>query len=146
MNIFHQQKISEKINKETRSLQARGMTEGSYFHCIFSDDSEVNESEYNWSDISEEMIISHMGKMKMVMLSTHPIKTLSAHYGDSSITINTQEGDRVYQAIKSTLSLSSDNQQIAKNVGRVIGLVRNGVMVEEQYLSFDGQIYGIKPS
>jgi hypothetical protein len=137
--------IIDILKKESKSLRERGIYTNSFFHVIFEDGSEAKEYEYNWSAMSEEVAIKHMGKMKMTMLSIHPIKKINISCGLLSTSLNIEKGDRVYQAIRSTLSLDGSGNQVSKNIGRIVGIVRNGVMIEEQFLNTEAnQIYGIR--
>ena len=134
--------IAETIRKERRTLADRGVHDGSFFHVVFSDGSEAKEHDTNWSDISEETAIEHLnGSVKLVMLSKHPTKTLTVHCAGLSSSLDLQEGDRVYQAIRSVASANGTH----KNVGRIVGIVRDGRMVEERFLSSEqGQVFGLR--
>ena len=138
--------IKETLPIETKSLKERGIHDESYFHVVFSDGGEAKEHDTNWSDIAEETVIIHMGKKKMCNLSTKPIKTISIICKYLNTSIDLQEGERVYQSIKSSLKLDGSGNQTSKIIGRTVGIVKNGAMVEERFLSTEtNQIFGIRP-
>jgi hypothetical protein len=135
---------NENIKKQELSLEQRGIPSHSHFVVEFQDGSFVTENEVNWSDISEETIVDHFGIKKIGMVCTHPIKCVTINHAGSSITIVPNEGEQIYQAIKSNAVLQNDGQTLNRIVGRVIGRIKDGVVLEEQMINQDGLIFGIR--
>jgi hypothetical protein len=138
-------KISDRIKKGKTTLRERGLTNDSYFHIIFDDLSEVKEHDTNWSNLAEESVVKYLGGTKVVLLSKHPVKTINIIHGNLHTSLDIQKGDKVYQAIRSTLMIDENGRTVSKIVGRVVGVVRDGVVIEERYLSSElGEISGIQ--
>ena len=138
-------KHADKIKKQDKTLKERGVPEHSYFHCIFKDNSEAKEHNHNWSDISKEEVVDYFGSKRLAMICTEPIKVLHIFHDGLSASIELNEGEQVYQSIKSIASFNGDGTTTTSVIGRVIGRIKDGKVIEE--LTIDGRthtVMGIK--
>lgn len=135
--------ISDNIKKERRGLQRRGLHSDSYFHAIFSDGSYALETNTNWSDISKEMLVDCMGTPKIVYVCTLPISSLIISHGNLQTRMDINPGEFVYQSIRSRVSVAGDGESRNEIAGRVVGKVKNGIVIEERFLDgHTGEILG----
>jgi hypothetical protein len=121
------------------------MPSDSFFTAVLHDGALINEATHSWSEHGEEMLCRYFGEQKRVILSTHPIKSITVSHGDMSTVIEVPEGHRVYQAIRAEAVFVSGQIDKRRIVGRVVGLVKDGEIVEERFLNGDsGEVSGIK--
>lgn len=138
MNIFNRK---PKIEKQNLSLEERGLPNHSYFTGILNDGTEIKEHEYNWSAISEEQVVDHFGRKKIAMVCTQPIKTLHIFHDDLTASITLEPGEQVYQAIRSQATFTDSGQTKTSIIGRVIGKIKNGKVIEE--FTIDGRTHNV---
>jgi hypothetical protein len=122
------------IKKETASLEERGLHGDSYFSVVFTDGTTITEKECNWSSFSIMDRVKYQGGTKTVLKSIHPVSKISIFHGPFSTELDVPAGYDVYQAIRgqATVLGSSGQNQI---VGRVVGLINNGEVVEERVIN-----------
>ena len=138
-------KISEQLQKEQRSLVERGVPHDSFFHVTFNDGSEAKEHDTNWSDFSEHVLVDFMGSQKVVSLSKHPVKKLIINHEGLQIDFDVNNGEEVYQAFVNQVMKRSDGIVEDKIIGRIIGKVKDGKVIEEKFVDGrTGEITGIK--
>ncbi len=113
--------------------------ESSYFEVYFKDGSMVSEKNTNWSALSEEANVKIMGGTKTVFLSTKDVASMKVYHKGLETDIAVPEGCRIYQSIKGMASFMSTGQRMDNNtaIGRFVGIVKDGEVIEERYL--DGQ-------
>jgi len=128
MNGFH---------KEKRTLTERGLHEHTYFTAHFEDGSTRSEHDLNWSDVSELIQVLYFGGVKTVMANTHPIKKLNIKHNNLETEIEVPKGCRVYQAVRAQTTFFG-NENNSSIIGRVVGLVKDGVVIEERFV--DGRL------
>ncbi len=144
MNGQANMKTSELIKKETPHTE-RGISHGSHFEVEFHDNSTRHESDTSWSDMSHEKDVSYMGGTKRVRISAHPIKKITITHNELSITIDVPKDCDVYQAIRSETIFLNGGERIDRVLGRVVGLVKEGEIIEERFLdSRTGEITGFR--
>lgn len=127
--------LADSIKKQNKTLEERGIPSHSYFHAHFHDGSDINETNTNWNDISELKRVQYQGGTKSVMISSHPLKRLEIHHGELSTFIDIPEGHDVYQAIRAESTFIPGKDKQTTITGRVIGLVKDGEVVEERFLN-----------
>jgi hypothetical protein len=135
---------SDNIKRQNETLEKRGIPSHSHFHIEFEDGSTITEHGYNWSDISEEIVVDHFGSKKIAVSCTHPIKAITINHAWQSVIVRPEKGERVYQSIRSNAVLQSDGRVISYVIGRVVGRIKDGVVIEEQVIDNDGKIWGMK--
>lgn len=129
---------------EHRSLKERGLSHDSFWHVEFLDGSHRNEKDASWAGASERTTVDYFGTQKTVHLLKHHIKSITVTHGDLQETIEIPEGVQVYQAIRSESMLMKEGDQ-SRIVGRIIGLVKDGVVIEERFINaLEGRITGIR--
>jgi hypothetical protein len=133
------------MEKETQSLMERVGREDSHFVVYLQDGSVHSEADTNWSSMSTEMVCEYFGKKKTVMVCSSPVSKIKITHGDLITEIDIPEGCQVYQAMRSEV-VFTPGQDIHKSIsGRVVGIVRDGVIVEERFLDGNaGEVLGIK--
>lgn len=117
----------------------------SYFELEWLDGSVCNEAFTGWHSISEEMVILYGDKKKIALVCTKPVKKITIHHAGLEVSLKPQKGEQVYQAIKSTATLQFDSSILTKVIGRVVGIIKDGVVIEEQFINEDEkEIQGIR--
>lgn len=127
--------ISDTIDRTTLSLKERGLPEDSYFEVIFPDGSMVSEKNVNWSALSQQEVVYDRGNKQMCFVATMPIKSIRIVLSDLEAMIeDIPQGTKVYQYMRSQRLLAKDiDKEVI--VGRGIGLIREGSIVEERFIS-----------
>lgn len=128
-------KISDNLKKENRTLKERGLHEKSFFHATFDDDSQAHEQNHSWSDFSELKKVSYQGGFKSVMLSKHKIKHIKIRHNDREVNLQVPQDHEVYQAIRSETMFIPDQAKQNKIVGRCVGFVKDGEVVQEIFIN-----------
>jgi len=146
MNTQLKGTIAETIKKEHLGLRERGLPEHSYFEVEFADNSKAHEREHNWSDISEEVLVKSMGRVKAVRLCKHPLKKISISHAGQTVTLEVPPKHRAYQAIIAESVLIPNQGTVNHIIGRIVGLVNeNGEVVEERSINgLTGEVFGFK--
>lgn len=125
---------SMQIAKTSQTMEERGLPPDSYFEVTFADGSVANEKDTNWSSISEKVEVEYFGVRKTVHLCRFPVKYIEAWYEGLHASIEVPEGSRAYQSIRGETTIVPNVQRIDRTVGRFIGVVKDGEVVEEQFL------------
>lgn len=142
---FFEKKQAEKLKIEKLSLTQRGLHDESYFHIVFADGSERKEHDLNWSDVSEERVVNNFGHTKIVNIITLPVKSVTIHHNGKNVSMTLNKGENIYQAVRSMAFFNKNGTPFNQVVGRVIGKINNGEVVEELFI--DGrmnEIFGIR--
>lgn len=126
------QKTGEKIRKENRCLAERGIPEHSHFEIKFKDDSLRNEQDTNWSEISTEKDVLYGKVLKTVRVCKYPVKSIKVCHGNHVIRVDIKDGEEIYQAIKSRVVFVPGRGEITKMTGRIVGVVKDNKIIEEQ--------------
>ncbi len=136
---------SNKIKKQNKSLEERGIPFNSLFIIKFQDGSMITEHECNWSELSETKVVNYFGGKKTIAVCIHPVKTLRIEHGEMTHTIEIPENCEVYQAIRAETNFMSNGIKKDKINGRVVGLVKDNEVIEEYFLNgLEGRIMGMK--
>jgi hypothetical protein len=137
--------ISDSVVTETRTLEQRGLPTDSYFVVVFTDGSERTEHSTNWSALSEDQYVQFGDRKKVVRVSIHPIRKITIHHGELETTISAEDGEDIYQSFTSSTTHQSDGSTVEKLIGRKVGRVKNGVVVEEKFIDTRlSEVTGIK--
>lgn len=115
------------------SLSERGMEEGSYFRVFFKDGSSLTEHECNWSSISEQRTVRYLHSLKVFNVCNLPIVRIEVVHAGISDGIDVPEDCVAYQAIRGETTLSPHFKRV-RTIGRVLGLIRGDMVVEERFL------------
>jgi hypothetical protein len=121
------------IPKTIRSLKERGLSDDSFFRLVFADGSECTEHDTNWSAISEQRMVTIGGVKKMAMVCTLPVTRIEANHAGLRSFIDVPEGGEVYQSVQST-TLIRDNKYVSQHLGRILGIIKDGQVIEEHFL------------
>ena len=135
MSIFNK-KLAEQIPKRKESIIP---PQNGSFEVIFSDKSKAHEKDYSWNDLSDYVTVDFMGRPRVVKLCKYQIKSITVQHQNVTTTIEPEDGDRVYTSIRSMATHSEKNIIL----GRVVGVVRNGKVIEEKFIGPD-DVQGIK--
>lgn len=122
------------------------MHSSSYFEVQFVDGSKVDERDVNWSSISEERTVRILGGSKTAFVCKHPVDLVRIVHDGLSTEIDVPDGCEVYQSIKGETVMMSTGERISKStLGRFVGIVKDGEVIEERYLDGQGnQVIGFK--
>lgn len=126
---------AEKIRKTNRTLEERGISEDSFFTLVFEDGSEITEKEANWSSICEKKEVDYFGARKIVNFSKFPVKIIKCFHEGLQSQIEVPEGARAYQAIRSESLIIGNSQKKGRIIGRTIGIIKGGEVLEEHFLN-----------
>lgn len=126
--------IAEAIQKTDKTLEERGLPEDSFFEVVFADGSWTSERYVNWSSISEEIRVEYFGGTKTVFVCKLPVKRIEVHHEGLVASLDVSEGCQVFQAVRSE-SIITDGKKENRILGRVIGLVKDGEVIEEQFIN-----------
>lgn len=136
--------ISDKIKKQTLSLEERGLSPDSFWLIFFTDGSSISEEECNWSDISVEANVKYLEGTKTVYKCIYPVRDIIIRHNELQTKVEVPTGCAVYQAIRgqATLLNGQEDKQI---VGRCVGIIKDGRVIEERVLNcLEGVIQGWK--
>ena len=121
------------------------MNPDSFFTLHFADNSSVCEKEANWSDCSEQKVCEYFGGTKTVNVCTHAVKEIHVKHGDLEHILEVPDGCEVYQANRSETVFRQNGEKVDRHVGKVVGLVKDGSVIEEYFLNgIENQIFGLK--
>lgn len=138
--------VAEQILTETKSLEERGIPADSFFQVFFTDGSSISEKNANWSAMSEDMrAVNYFGNKKSVRVLKFPASKISMHHEDLYAEIEIPEGCQVFQAIRAETMFLPNGTSKPRTIGRVIGLVRDGEVIEEQFLNgLQHEVLGVR--
>ena len=116
-----------------------------YWSITLSDGTIVTELQKSWKDYSTLMLVKYFDSNKQVYLSNVTIASITVVLNKLTTTIDVPSDCRVYQSIMNETSQLQDGESRTTIVGRLLGLVKNGEVVEERFLnSFANEITGFK--
>lgn len=137
--------ISDIIPKTDKTLTERGLPEGSYFEVFFPDGSSITEKEANWSSFSQKETVEHFGNPATFYVSNFYIKKIRIVLQGMEATIEDITPDlKLYQFMQSERLLAQgvDKEHL---VGRGIGLIKDGHVIEEKFISaVENRVMGIR--
>lgn len=133
-----------QIHKEHKTLEERGLPHDSFWHVVFVDGSERDEKDTSWAAISDRVEVEYLGGQKTVHLLKFPVKHISVSHGDLKAEIEVPEGVQVYQAIRGETMLNGQGKN-SQVLGRIIGLVKDGSVIEERFINvMEGRVMGMR--
>jgi hypothetical protein len=116
--------IADQIPKKEKEL----FLPDSFFRVVFTDDSSVSEHDVDWVDMSELRTIGRY----QVRVCVYPVKRIEiSHAG--LLDVIEPGSDEIYQMVKARANLTPSGSS-AKIIGRIVGRIRDGKIVEEHYL------------
>ena len=137
--------IANEILKTSKTLEERGLPKNSYFEVVFFDGSIVSEINTNWSAMSRKEQVDYFGRPIVAFISNYPVKSIKIKLNDMEALIDEIPEDcEVYQFVRSERILGRyiDKESI---IGRGIGLIKNGAVVEERFINaLENNIQGMK--
>jgi hypothetical protein len=103
-----------------------------HFEITLRDGSVLNE---NWSEISDKKLVKYGDSNKVVYLCNKDAKSITITSNDLSTTVDIPGGQGVYFAKKGqTIFLAGGNKN-QSFIGLVVGLVKDGVVIEERFIN-----------
>jgi hypothetical protein len=128
-----------------RIEEDNGLPGGSGFIAWLEDGSSFTEAEVNWSEISKLERVDYFGMKKQVMVCTFPVKRVRVFHEGLVTEIEIPEDCSAYQAIRSGLNLVPSREPKPRVLGRCIGIVKNGEVIEERFLNgVQGEVLGMR--
>ena len=129
--------------KDTERIQRNPSLEDSFFCLTLSDDSVIKD--VSWSSISEQILVQFMDHQKTVLVCKMPVKKITVQHEGLKVEMEIEKDEQVYQSMRSEASYLSDGTTEQKVIGRVVGKIKNGRVIEEKILdSRINEIIGIK--
>jgi len=136
--------IADNIPCTNKTLEERGLPADSFFEVEFDDGSSLTEKEINWSAIAEEMRVAYFGATKTVFVCKFPVSTLWVHHGDLRAHVDVPSGCQAYQAVRSQ-ALILDGKRQTKILGRAVGIIKDGEVIEEQFINeTEHEVFGTR--
>lgn len=126
--------LANTIERTAKTLEERGLPADSFFEVFFTDGSTITEKEVNWSAMAQERRVAYFEGTKAVYVSTLPIAQISVYHGGLEAHIAVPEGCEAYQAVRSE-TVILDGRKHNRIVGRAVGIVKNGEVIEEQFIN-----------
>lgn len=127
--------IADNIIKTDKTLEQRGLPADCYFEVVFADGSTVSEKEFIWSSFSTPTVIKCGLYNRTYYICNFPIKTIRIFMQGMETKIeNIPEDVQIYQYIRAEKLLAKgiDKETL---IGRGIGIIKNGAIVEERFIS-----------
>lgn len=134
--------IALQIPQVNQTLPERGIPEHSWYEIEFQDGSIVTEKNTNWSLISEKKTVAYFGNQKVVHLCKFPVKRIEAFHDGLHSAIDVPEGCEAYQAVRGETLIVPNLHRIDKVIGRIIGVVKGGEVIQEHFLN--GHSYNVE--
>ncbi len=127
--------IAEEIQKTDKTLQERGIPEDSYFEVYFKDGSKISEMETNWSSMARKETVDFFGSKRVCYVSNYPIASIKIKLNGMEASIDEVSEDvEVYQFMRSERLIANEVDK-GTIIGRGIGLVKNGIIIEERFIN-----------
>lgn len=127
--------ISKKIQRTNKTLEERGIPSDSFFSLVFEDGSEISERETTWGFLCEKKEVDYLGGRKIVNFSKFPVKEIRCSFEGLEAKIEVPNGCQVYQSIRSETLIIPNSQRKDRIIGRIIGIIKDGEVIEEQFLN-----------
>lgn len=116
-----------------------------HFKLILADGSEVTDAQSSWSEISDMIRVRYFDNPKTVFVCNLSVKKICVTNGELSAEIDVPEGAQVYYAIRSETILFSSREKAEQVLGNVVGLVKDGEVIEERFLnSQQNEVVGVR--
>ena len=116
----------------------------SYYILTFSDGNTIHSDDVSWHKYAQKRTVQRQGKTYIVYASVVPIKSIKVYHNGLEKDLEIPENCEVYQATNAR-TLIVGEKTTTEILGRVLGLVKNGVIIEEYQLSQEtGMITGFK--
>jgi hypothetical protein len=106
----------------------------SYFLMELESGETVDEREYSWKEFSEEKLVRYGDSMKTVRLCTLPAIKLTQKHNELTTEIDIPKDCQIYQSIKSQTKFTIDHSTNTSIIGRYVGIVKDGIVIEERFL------------
>ncbi len=126
---MQQDKQDIKVTKEELS------PETSYFRVVFADGLELTEREAKWSSLAERRVVGYFGSEKVILAATGAVKRIEAYHEGLVAGIDVPVGCSAYQAIRSEAVIVPGVHRKDRIIGRLIGIVKDGEVIEELFLN-----------
>jgi hypothetical protein len=106
------------------------------------DNSIVASGNQEWRNISTEERVSYMEGTKTVFLCNLPVAKIKIQFNDLETEMEVPEGHKVYRAMRAGATFNNGVQK-TEDFGQCVGLVKDGIVVEERVLNgFENIIQG----
>jgi hypothetical protein len=131
--------------KTKHTMAERGLDDDSYFTVKLKDGTEHHEHDVSWDDISDVQWVSCGGAKKQVNLCKHQLKRITVRHGQLATFIDVPKGCSVYQIVCARALFAVNRSVRHKVIGRKVGIVKDGVVVEEHFLDAEnGTVRGLR--
>ena len=131
-------------HKEHLKTRADHIDKESYFILTLDTGETINENDYSFRDFSTEKLVIYRDTKKVVKLCNLPALSIKMKHHELEYEMKIPTDCQVYQSIRS-ISEVYDGITNSKIIGRFVGIVKDGVVVQELYLDGQlGQITGFK--
>jgi len=127
------------MNKHLQKIKRREhrFDENSFFEITLNSGEIINENDYRFIDFSTEKLVKYRDSNKIVKLCNLPAVSIKVKHHNLKHEMKIPKDCQMYQCIRSYSEITNGNVK-SEIIGRVIGLVKNGEVIQEIYL--DGQL------
>jgi hypothetical protein len=133
------------IEKPNKTLQERGLPVGSHFEITLSDGSRIDEENISWATISDKTTVKYFGEYKVAHLCNLPVTRIEVWHEGLYASLDVPDGSRAYQSIRSDTLIIPGVKRSDRVIGRLIGLVKDGEVIEELFLNgIQYEVQGMK--
>ena len=132
------------MHKDNLEIRYNHIDNNSYFVIELATGETINEIDYSFRSFSTEKLVLYRGSNKVVKLCDLPAVSMTMKHYNLEHTMEIPANCQVYQAIVSVSQLLG-TETVTKIVGRIMGLVKDGEVIQELYLDgLLGEISGFK--
>lgn len=122
-----------------------GFLINSYFHIKLHSGEEKHERDFNWHSISSQKRVGYMEFTKTVFICNDDVQTINIEHEGQHLSLDVPAGHQVYQAIRSETLFTPNSGKTDRVIGRVVGLVKDDMVVEEYFInSMQNTILGFR--
>ena len=115
------------------------------WEIILKDNSTISEEETRWIDISELKEVTYFGKKKSVYVCKFLVKKIKCYLDDFEAEIEVPDNCFVYQANRGETIIASNEERKSRILGKLLGIIKNGEVVEEKYINLvENKVEGFK--
>jgi hypothetical protein len=137
--------MNTTIERTKQTMEERGLPANSRFEVTLADGARISEENTNWSTISDRETVGYFGSKKVVHSCKFPVKRIEAWHDGLYASINVPDGARAYQSIRSDTLIVPNVKRSSTVIGRLIGVVQGGEVIEEHFLNgLQYEVQGMK--
>ncbi len=137
--------MSTPIRKTPKTLKDRGLPDNSFFSLQLKDNSSHSEKDTSWAEISERREVNYFGSKKIVHVCSQSIKKIVVSHENIETSIDVPNECEVYQSVRAETIFTNNSEKETRILGRIIGIVKDGEVIEERFINgLEKKVEGLK--